>query len=799
MRVPSVDWSLDVRYREKTFSGTATIALEAALDPLVVDASQLTIDSATVDGRAATFHEDREKGTLEFAGLSPEPHQLRISYHGVAAADSLVGMYVSPSGPEYCLTTMLFPTGARRLLPSFEHPTVKTIYRLTLTIDPKVLAIFNTSPTSERMAGGRRELTFEPTPPMSAYLLYLGVGAFDTIQVRGQRWSVTVAASPGRAPSGRHSAEQSLRMLDAYEQYYARPYPLSKLDLVALENFWAGAMENWGAIAFREELVLVDPSTSVRARRQVLLTLAHEIAHQWFGNLVTAAWWDDFWLNESFATFVGHRIVSRLYPEADAWSTFVVTQTSGALELDSMSSTHPIQVPVNSAEDLGEISDQITYGKGASVLRMIESYLGEEAFRKGVSEYLARFQYSNARGEDLWAALAEVSDRPVARVMSAWIRSPGFPVLHASWREGKLLLRQERYRADGTPMSGNWPIPLHVASPSGESTTLFEESALTLPLDSPVGLRIDPGRTVFARLHYDDSLFDQMVSEFPAMSPVDQWGFVSDTHSFVYAGLLPLDRLLQVVRAGTPLTHELPVRTIATILSGLYRPLHDVPGFLEASRAFLRAQLARVGLESQPGEPDSLGFLREELATSLVDQDTEFARSLAPRFAEFDHLPAELREAVAISYSIVEGRAALAPLVARLRSTAREAERVEVLRALGAFREPELIREVLGLVPSPGLTPSGTLSLLAYIIANPTGRGELFAWYRTHSKLLSEMWGGTPLLSLFLRGGMEGLGMDREEEVRGYFADHTPPGAAAAVAQGLEALHLTMRLRIRSR
>lgn len=797
MHLDSVDWWLDLRYREKTFAGTVTMSLEGASDPLIVDSAHLMIESAALDDRPISFRENSALGTIEFSGISPQSHRLRIAYRGVANPDSLVGLYVSPSGSGYNLTTMLFPTGSRRLLPTFEHPAVKTVYRLVLTLDPDVKAIFNTAPGSERVRDGRREVTFEPTPRMSAYLLYLGVGQFDTITTRGDRWSVTVAASPGRASAGRYSAEHATELLTAYEEYYGIPYPLSKLDLVALENFWAGGMENWGAIAFRESAVLVDSETSVSLRRRILQVLAHEIAHQWFGNLVTAAGWDDFWLNESFATFVGHRIISRRYPEENAWSTFLIDETRLALADDALSSTHPIKLPIQSPEELGEISDNVTYGKGASVLRMIESYLGEETFRRGVSRYLSKYQYANARAEDLWNALGEASHQPVARVMSEWITRSGHPIIHVGWADRTLTLRQDRFRADGSPSPGRWPIPLRVTWPGGESLSLFEEAEMMLRVDSPRGLRVDPGRPVFARLHYDDDLFEQMVTEFPAMNPIDQWGLVVDTHSFLYAGLTTLPRFLQLVRAGVSLTDELPVRTITRLLWELHRVLFDVPSFLDAVRLFLHAQLATVGLDARPGEPEGRSLLREELAALLAEVDSEFAAKLALRFSDFDRLPADLRDPVAVAYAMEAGVVALDPLVARLRSTTRDGERVEMCRALASFREPDLVRKALALIPSPGLTPSGVLELLVAMASNPVAGKDLFEWYRAHLDTLREMWAGTPLLSIFLRISLAGIGIDQEEEVRRYFLEHTPPEAASAISQGLEGLRLAMRFRRR--
>jgi tricorn protease interacting factor F2/3 len=795
MRITGVDWALDVRYHDKSFAGRVVIAIEEAPDPLVVDAAQLIVQSATVDDAPVTYRVDRARGTLEFPGIGAGPHRLEIAYQGAADENSLVGMYVSPSGPGYVLTTMAFPTGARRILPSFEHPAVKTVYRLTLTVEEDARVIFNTAFQTERKIDGRRELVFEPTPPMSAYLLYLCIGPFEALAVPGERWPVTVATSPGRSSAGRYSAERAAELLAGYEEYYAMPYPLSKLDLVALENFWAGAMENWGAISFRENALLVDPTTSVRARREVLLILAHEIAHQWFGNLVTAAWWDDFWLNESFATFVGYRMVSRLYPEEDAWSHFLLRWAGPAFEQDALSASHPIHVPVNSPEEVGENADAVTYGKGGAVLRMIEAYLGEETFRRGVSHYLAKYRYANARSEDLWAALGEVSDRPVGRIMAEWINRPGHPIVHAAWTDGELHLRQERFRADGGPSPGVWPIPLRISSSAGERVELFEREELTISLGSPKGLRIDPERAAFARVHYDSFLFDQMVDEFPSATPVDQWGFIMDTHAFVYAELVPLGRFFGLLHAGDGLSEPLPVRALTAALSDLYAPLHDVPAFVTSMRQFLRAQLDRVGLEPRSKEADSAPLLREVLAVSLCQVDPAFARQLAVRFAEFDRLPAELRGPVALAYARAEGSAAYDPLVRRLQATTSEGERVQIVLALASFTDGTLVRRALDLITTSVVTAGTAFPMLLSAAANPASRRALFAWYRNEATELSKMWAGTPLHSLFLRIGVPMLGIDQEAAVEEYFATHTPADASQAVRQGLESLHLVMRLR----
>ena len=797
MKLVAVDWRLDLRFRDKAFSGEVVLQVEDASGRLTLDAAGLTIESATIDGRPAPFETEADRGELVFSSVPRGAFRLAVSYRGSVDPNSLVGLYVSPAGKEYCLTTMLFPSGSRRLLPSFEHPSVKTVYRLVLTVDPAVQAVFNTPASSDRMVGERREITFAPTPPMSAYLLYLGVGPFDVITVPGGRWTIRVDTSPGRAEAGRLAAELAPRLLEGYEEFYGMPYPLPKLDLVALENFWAGAMENWGAITFRENLLLVDPETPVRERRAAIVTLAHEIAHQWFGNLVTPAQWDDFWLNESFATFAGYRILRERFPELLSDANLFVRWTDPALRQDSLSSTHPVRVSVPSADALGEISDEVTYGKGEAVLRMTEAYLGEEVFRRGLARYLEEHRYANARAEDLWGALDRASGRPVSRLMAEWTTRPGYPVLRVGYSDGSLSIRQERFLCDGSSANGVWPIPLRVSSPSGDHRIFLDQPELQLPLPSPRGLRIDPGRTVFARLHYDPALFRILLDELPSMSPVDQWGFIADARAFLYAGLTGLDSFLGVLRAAESITDELPVLAAVGSIGDLALPLAGSRVFLDTARNFLRTQLSRVGLEHRPRESDSDSIVREGAAEWLARLDPEFARELSPRYDQLETLPADLRGPVGIAYAVAGGEASYAPLATHLTSTAKQLERVQTITALGSFHDPGLVRKTLEMVPGPGVPPAAALNVVAAVCMNPFAGTALYDWYRDRAGPLREMWTGTPLLSIFLRLGMVAMGLGQGDEVARYFRENTPKEAVSAVEQGLEALRLAERLRAR--
>lgn len=795
MRVDSVDWWLAVSYRNQTFEGKVRIAFEGAEDPLVLDFDRLSLDSSSVDGSPVTFVQDPVAGTITLSGVSPGAHTLEIVYRGAADPKSLVGMYVAPAGGSYVLTTMLFPTGSRRLLPAFEHPSVKTVYRLTLTTEADVHVVFNTPPGSQRTIGGQREWTFEPTPRMSAYLLYLGIGPFDTLTVHAGRWAVTVDASPGRASAGRYLAERAAEVLAAYEEYYGVPYPLPKLDLVALENFWAGAMENWGAIAFRDEAVLVGPSTGVRLRRAMLAVLAHEIAHQWFGNLVTNAWWDDFWLNESFANFVAYRIIARRYPEDEPWKSLLVDWVSAGLALDALESTHPVHVPVETPSQLGEHADMVTYGKGAAILRMMEAYLGEETFRRGISRYLERYQYSNARAVDLWNTLGEAAKEPVARIMTEWITRAGFPVVRIDWAEGRLRLQQRRFRADGSEEAGVWPIPLRVVGADGEHRLMFDGTEATLALPSPQGLRIDPGRTGFLRIAYEGELAEAMLREFPSMDPIDQWGMVDDLGAFVFSNPATFGRFLELLRQSTGLTDDLPIRGLISRVDDLRTPAYGVAEFSEAAEQFLKSQLDRIGLEPREGEPEKNALLRELISNLLARIDREFAQEMSGRYREFDRVPASLRLAVLIGHARTGGPEAFEHLVERIRTTSEASDRLLLLNALAEFESEEILQRVLALVPSPGISSSGAFILLNALSHNPPAGEVLFRWYREKVGALTEMWAGSPLQSEFLHGALVGMGLGREESLRAFVAEHTPADSVAGARHGLESLALAARLR----
>jgi tricorn protease interacting factor F2/3 len=791
------DWELDLDYRAKTFSGTVRIHFEGSSPDLALDARDLTVTSSELDGRPTSFTADPEHYKLRFGAVSDGKHRLDLTYHGKVQEDSVSGLYESASGAEYVLTAMNYPSGLSRIVPCFDEPGVKAEFHLTLTADADVPVIFNTSEKSHKVENGKRRVEFLPTPPIASYLVYLGAGPFESVDRKIDGRRVIVAAPKGRAAAGAYAMERSFEILSEYEEYYRIPYPLDKLHLVALENFWAGAQENWGAITFRETVLLVDPTSSEAMRRSVLITLAHEIAHQWFGDLVTPVWWDDFWLNESFATFASYLIVDRLYPEEEPWRDFLLGQTSGGLDADALASAHPIQTPVRSAEDCGQIADAITYGKGASVLRMIEAYLGESAFRDGVSSYLTDHRYGNARGHDLWTALDAASEQPVSKILEPWLTRAGHPVVEAEWRDGHLEVRQRRYLQSGETTHGLWPIPLTWQVNGQAERRLFDGAHLKIPLVAPQGLRINPQRTGFYRVALRGTLLDQAFEEMLGWTPEDRWGFINDATSFVISGDLAIDRYIALLELGVRFDDPMSVRGLLYSLQSLAPALRHYPPYVEATRRFLTAQLDRIGVDPVAGESAPTKILRERLAFGLARTDDKFAARLAPRFASWDTVPAELRSSVAASFASTTGAPAFDQLVARLRSTTNDIERSHMVEGLAAFREPELQRRALDLIPGPGISPSRGFNLLLRLLSSRDAGEPVWHWITENLDRLSKLYEGSPILNMLFRDGLPFIGIDRPDEVRKFLAAHPVPEAERGIANGLEDLANLARLKAR--
>ncbi|HMK63675.1 MAG TPA: M1 family metallopeptidase, partial [Acidimicrobiales bacterium] len=617
----------------ETFSGTVAIEAEAheQLRSITLHSQELSITSAQVTCggqtmRAQTRHdaEHDDRIVLELPRLVPAGTlQIEIAFNG-KLLEQLSGFYLSSytdaAGERRSLAVTQFEaTDARRAFPCFDEPDRKAVFSLSVDVPPGLAACSNSPVASERPgAGGVTTLTFADTIPMSTYLVALVVGPLvksDAVEVLGT--PVRVVHVPGREHLARFALEVASHALRFFTEWFGLPYPAQKLDLVAVPDFAFGAMENLGCVVFREATLLVDTD---RASRMDLVRVAdvvsHEIAHMWFGDLVTMKWWNGIWLNEAFASFMEIAAVDAFRPEWERWVDFGVERDS-AMATDALHSTRPIEYPVGPPEDAQGMFDVLTYQKGAGVLRMLESYLGPDTFRSGIRRYLVTHQLSNTETGDLWDAIEQESNEPVRRIMDSWILQGGFPLVTAVRHEAGLSLRREPFRYGAAPrhsaIGHGWPVPVLARRLGGEDTErlLLEDDPVTLDATT-APVVVNAGGWGFYRVAYDPASLGGLTARCAELEILERYNLLSDTWAAVVAGRAELADFLHLVEAMGRDPEVGVWRTITGALEFLDRAADDEARALVASytRALLGPAFAALGWERTSGEGERTATLR---------------------------------------------------------------------------------------------------------------------------------------------------------------------------------------------
>ena len=786
--------TLDVHFAEERWSGTVDIEVEGSAEHVELDCVRLAIQQATIDGKPVEWETDPARGSLRLKGPIRGRARVHVAFSGAVVEHSLMGLYRSRYGPSYILTTQCEPDAARQIFPCFDRPDVKAPVRLTVRTDAALEVVSNSPPESITPEGTQRRWTFAPTPPMATYLLYVGIGTFDRLEDRTGPVALAVLTPPGRREEGRRALEITRTALAEFEQYYQIPYPLPKLDLIAVPEFPAGAMENWGAISFRDMQLLINERTPDFEMRYTVATIVHEIAHQWFGNLVTPYWWTDIWLNETFATFVEHKVVEHRYPELKSEQDLLSIWTQWGFLLDSVPTSHPIVVEVNDPKDVGQAIDRLTYGKGASVLRMVEGYLGSERFQAGVSDYLHRHAGGNARSDDLWEAIDHASQEPITRMLRPWIERAGHPVVSARLTDRGLELSQRRFGYLPAPTDGPWPIPMVVEIDGARQRFLFDTAERVIPLRDNATVHLNPGAMGFYRSRYDAPLYDRLLATFDQRPPADRWIVLEDLWGLLLSGEVPFATFARFVRALDRSTDFLSVGSTAGHLTNLYDWTGENPRVADLARTFLANQFARVGLEPHPGEDSMDGSLRERVVRARVLCDPGFARQLSEEFGHYDRLDPNVRAAVAIAHARTEGARAFEELKRALARAPSETEGLRLEVALSWVSDPALVERTLDLGLAGEINLGHVPAVMTAAAMNPVGRARTWSWLERHFPDVQERLHGTTLLQDFLDLALPYLGLGRADTVRAYFRDHPLEGDDKALHRGLAMLEVAERL-----
>jgi tricorn protease interacting factor F2/3 len=757
-----------VDFRRSSVRGTVRVVLEGVKGTLSLNASRMKIISVKSEGSAAKFEHDEERGVLKVSGLRRNPW-VTVGFSKSVSDEVIFGLYKSKYGKDHLLVTDLEPAEARTVFPCVDDPSYKAVFRLTVVTEKGLKVISNTEAASvATTSDGRIRYRFAETPRMSTYLFFVGIGNFEEAEKKARRATVIAASRPGLGSQAGYILEESAAILDAYEDFFGVRFPLKKLHLVGLPEYHTGAMENWGAITSRESFVLLGEDAGVTDRRRAAHLMAHEIAHQWFGDLVTMKWWDDLWLNESFATFMDDLILDKMHPDWDCWQDFLRGALFRSLNDDSLAHTHPVQTKVRSVEEVGAIFDSISYGKGASILRMLADYMGEGSFRRGVTRYLKKHSFSNATGKEFWEALAGASGLPVSRVAKAWITKPGFPVVKVDRTAKGFRLSQSKFRLSGRSEPGIWPIPLRMNSGKKGALVLLQKRSMVVESDK-VPL-VNPGRKGFYSVLYDQSSYSDLASRFSVLNPHDRAGIVSDLYLFLQAGLVGPKTYFRFVSLSARFPDSLSALTISDHFSNLRAIAWDSPDVSENMTAFMRAQMSRLGTTTKKDEDPIDTEVRRAISVQLARIDRRFAARLAPLFAEYDKVEPELRATVANAHAFIGGAPAFRELSGRLKATTNEIERARLYSSLGAFHDPGVVEEALELTIGGAVPRSDSGYSIVAASLNPAAREALWKWVKRRYGRLYGLYAGSQQFFLYMNGVVPRCGVDFEKDVHSFLS-----------------------------
>ena len=700
-------------------SGTAriTLSLGRPAREVTLHACDLDISVARADGEPAlrvSYDEDAQTATLEFASeLAAGEHVLHLEWQG-EIREALRGLYRSTRPGERYAATQFEAADARRAFPCFDEPEFKARFRVELVHQTGVAAIANAPIENVEDRGGGRTLTrFAEMPKISTYLVAFTVGPYEFTPTRHTATGVPVRVClpPTLAEQGLFALEAHVRSIEWLEAYTDIPYAYTKVDAIGLPDFEAGAMENPGAITYRTRYLAADRGTaSVAVLKAVFSVAAHELTHMWWGDLVTMKWWDDIWLNESFASFVGDKATAALNPQWE-YGRDIVQEAGPAFALDSLRTTHAISMEVRNADEASERFDAVTYNKGQAVLRMIEGFLGENAFRDGVRIYLRRHREANATADDFWRALDEASGRDVTGLAHAWIREPGHPIVHCSVREVagglELGLRQERFFADpdAQPTGQVWPVPMVIAYGTGgevrQERVLLGEREATVTLPGARWYLPNGGASGFYRYAFDDRGVALLAGAVSGLRPEERLDLVSDLWALVRSRRAPVAQLVELLAGLRGERDRAVLQTLADVLGWLSE--HAVrddsrPAFEALVESLYRPELDRLGWEPREDDSDDEREKRALVIAVLgaraaaADVRAEARRRVDAHLAGTSRIPPDLAGVLAM-VAAIEGDAPLYErYVARMKETeiTDAQEEARFRGALADFADPTL-------------------------------------------------------------------------------------------------------------
>ncbi|UCF91593.1 MAG: M1 family metallopeptidase [Desulfobacterales bacterium] len=761
--------------------------------------------------------------------VDPPHEEVRIKLPHAMAGDITIGIdyqghindkmagfyrsqYVNQGATRYMAVTQFEESDARRAFPCCDHPARKATFDIEMDVDPELTAISNGAVQAEEpLPNGKKRVKFEQTPKMSTYLVFFGVGEFVSVtDPRDAR--VRVVTLPDMQPHAQRGLEFGRQTLEFSEAYYGIAYPLPKLDLIAVPDFAFGAMENWGAVTFRENLLLYYPDrTSKAGEERICEVIAHEIAHQWFGNLVTPSDWQYLWLNESFATYFGFGVVDHYYPQWHTWDQFLQGHTATALARDALHATFPIEIPGGEHVIINASTAPLVYSKGGSILRQIEGYLGPAHFKKGLRHYLKTHEYGCAASHHLCEALEEVSEQPVTALMKSWIEQPGFPLVEVRREGATLILTQKRFTCLANDSEQIWLVPLKIRlfADSGESrliTFLLDSRRQTVEIAADtVAYKVNDGQTGFFHVKYSD--FEDLAAigrkvRSQKLPSADRWGLANDLFALVRSGDASWADYLKFLAYYENEDAFLPLTGIA---QNLYRGYLILDGqgreaIVALAQPWLERILARIGYEPRSDESHTTSILRDQLIWQAAVYGSQpvvaFAQGQFEALCRGQSINPDIMRSVLQVGALGGGSETFGWLEQRLESSAIEHERLNILTALGCFRDPAQIAAsqhyVLQAVPA-----RNKFIPVVAMASNPYAIPLLWDWYVSHLQEIEQF--HPTLYERVVAAIIPVAGLAQGDPLSAFFEDYLQKKDKArdVIQLSLEKLEINRRMRER--
>lgn len=830
------DLDLKIDPTKKHFSGSVTITgvkLGRPSQRLTFHQKDLKVTGATIVkhdkkgdvevnvdriNRHNSFDEVRLHTTEQ---LYPGSYTVTLKFSGVITRpmNGVYPCFYTQDGEDKELYATQFESHhAREVFPCIDEPEAKATFTLSLTAPKGETVISNTPVHKESTKGNWTATLFEKTPHMSTYLLAFVFGELGHLEAKTKTGTVVrTYATRDNVAFTEFALEVGVKCLEFYEDYFGIPYPLAKCDMLALPDFASGAMENWGCITYREHALLMDPKNSTLSTKQyVAMVVAHELAHQWFGNLVTMRWWTDLWLNEGFASWIEYLAVDHLFPDWNMWTQFIVDEQQQALKLDALEHTHAVEVAVNHPDEIRTIFDAISYSKGSSVIHMLHQYLGPDDFRDGLRAYLTKHQYANTDTIDLWTSLEEVSGKPVRSFMRAWTETPGFPLVSVDVKADSVAVTQERFftNPDHKPLPDQtWPIPLLANVDTPEPTVINSTSKLAIT--APNDFKLNVGQNGFYRTVYDarhlaklGTLIDQNKLE-----SVDRLCLLNDLFEAAKSNKADTATALKFLQHFKNETDYPVWDSIATVIGNL-RLVMDDEALREDMKPYIRTliadQLKRLGWDAPAKEPHFDKLLRPIILGLAASADepsvVEHCLKLFHRIEHTEDVSPQLRESASRS-RMKRGididpdlRGVVFGTVARLgkeedfnklvrmhnESTLTE-EKTTLAAAITGFEQPELYEKALNMITSKEVRLQDVTYWIVYSFMNRHARRATWEWMKKHWGWLDKNLGSD--LSFYrmpVYAARVFSDASFADEYKAFFEPHMSPAHERTYNQGLE-------------